>query len=106
MGCLLALMAGFFPRFALFLFWVLRPGRVDAAFDTFILPLLGIIFLPFATLMYAILHTPGVGLTAWEWFWVIVCAFFDLAHVATGYTQRSSMPRYGGSRGNPTMPPR
>ena len=92
MVCLFALMAGFFPRFALFVFWILRPARVDAAFDTFILPLLGIIFVPFATLLYAILYTPGVGLTGWEWFWVAVCALFDLAHVAAGYTQRSERP--------------
>jgi len=30
---------------------VARPARIDAAFDTFLLPLLGIIFLPFATLV-------------------------------------------------------
>jgi hypothetical protein len=104
MGCLLALMAGVFPRFALFLFWILRPARVDAAFDTFILPLLGIIFFPFATLLYAILYTPGVGLRGWEWFWVIVCALLDIAHMGAGYTQRSAMP--GRGRGYPTQPPR
>ena len=103
MGCLVVLMAGFFPRFTLFLFWILRPLRVDAAFDTFLLPLLGLIFFPFATLLYVILYTPGVGLTGWEWFWVIVCAFFDIAHVATGYTQRSGMP--GRTRGYPNQPP-
>jgi hypothetical protein len=84
------LMAAFFPRFALFLIWILRPGRVDAAFDTFILPLLGIVFLPFATLMYVLLHTPGVGLSGWEWFWVVVCAFYDLAHLGVGYMQQTS----------------
>jgi hypothetical protein len=84
------LMAAFFPRFALFLFWILRPARVDAAFDSFIFPLLGIVFLPFTTLMYAVLHTPGVGLSGWEWFWVAMCALFDLAHVGVGYMQRTS----------------
>jgi hypothetical protein len=67
MGCLFALMAGVFPRLALFILWVARPERVDAAFDTFLLPLLGIIFLPFATLMYVLLYTPGCGLTGWDW---------------------------------------
>ena len=56
MGCLLAAFAGVFPRLGLFMFWILRPARVDAAFDTWILPLLGLIFLPFATLMYAVLY--------------------------------------------------
>jgi hypothetical protein len=34
-------MAGIFPRLALFILWVARPARVDAAFafDTFLVPL-------------------------------------------------------------------
>jgi hypothetical protein len=44
MGCLFALFAGIFPRLALFILWIARPERIDAAFDTFLWPLLGIIF--------------------------------------------------------------
>jgi hypothetical protein len=102
MGCLLALFGGIFPRFGLFLVWILRPARVDAAFDTFILPLLGIIFLPFATLIYVLLYTPGVGLRGWEWFWVVICALLDIGHWGAGYTQRASMPGY---QGRATPPP-
>ena len=51
MGCLFALFAGVFPRFALFIVWVARPHMVDAAFDTWIWPLLGFLFLPFTTLI-------------------------------------------------------
>ena len=58
MGCLFAMFAGLFPRLALFILWIARPARIDAAFDTFLWPLLGIIFLPFATLMYVLLYTP------------------------------------------------
>ena len=58
MGCLFAIFAGLFPRLALFIVWLARPNLVDAAFDTWILPLVGIIFLPFATLMYVLLYTP------------------------------------------------
>ena len=90
MGCLLAGFAGFFPRLALFMFWILRPAKVDAAFDTWILPLLGIIFLPVATLMYAVLYTPGVGLTGWEWFWVVIAGVLDVSHWAVGATQRDA----------------
>jgi hypothetical protein len=89
MGCLFALMAGIFPRLAFFIYWIARPAKVDAAFDTFLIPLLGIIFLPFATLMYALLYTPGIGLTGWEWFWVVVAGLFDILHWAAGASQRS-----------------
>ena len=61
MGCLFALFGGLFPRLALLIVWIARPALVGAAFNTFLLPLLGIIFLPFATLIYVIVYTPGVG---------------------------------------------
>jgi hypothetical protein len=92
-GCLLALFAGVFPRLALVIVWVARPKMVDAAFDTWILPLLGIIFLPFATLIYVILWQTG-GLAGFDWFWVILAAILDLGHWGASYTQRSQAPGY------------
>src|SRR5262245_48113047 len=65
MGCLFAVIGGIPPRFAFFVWWIMRPAQVDAAFDTFIFPLLGIIFLPLATLLYAVLRTVG-GLSGWR----------------------------------------
>jgi hypothetical protein len=94
MGCLFAIMAGLFPRLALFIVWVAKPALVAAAFSTWIFPLLGIIFLPFATLMYVILYVPEIGgLTGWGWFWVIVSALFDLAHLATSVARRQELAR-------------
>ena len=87
-GCLFALFAGVFPRLALFIIWVARPVLVNAAFDTWILPLLGIIFLPFATLIYVVLYTPGIGLTGWEWFWVVIAGLFDIGHWVASAAQR------------------
>ena len=101
MGCLLAIFAGFFPRFGLFLVWILRPTRVDVAFSTFIFPLLGIIFLPFATLMYVLLYKPGVGVHGWDLFWVLTCVVLDIAHWGAGYTQRGSMPGAPAARSTP-----
>jgi hypothetical protein len=101
MGCLLAAFAGFFPRIALFMFWILRPARVDAAFDTWIIPLLGIVFMPFATLMYAVLYTRG-GLSGWEWFWVVVAGILDVSHWVVGASQRDT---YGSRRGQVDLAP-
>ena len=95
MGCLFALLAGFFPRLALFIVWVARPALVGAAFGTWIVPLLGIIFLPFATLIYVILYTPGVGLTGWGWFWVILALIFDLAHLGASIARRRELMASG-----------
>ena len=92
MGCLLAGFAGLFPRLALFMFWILRPARVDLAFSTWIFPLLGFIFLPFATLMYAVLYSAG-GLSGWEWFWVALCALLDIGHWGSGVFGRRRRAR-------------
>lgn len=96
MGCLLAILAGFFPRLALLVLWIARPALVAAAFNTFLLPLLGIIFLPFTTLIYVIVYTPGVGLTGFDWFWVILAVLLDIGHWGATYTQRNQMPRERG----------
>ncbi len=87
MGCLFVLMAGVFPRFALFIVWVARPTMVDRAFGSWIVPLLGLIFLPFATLMYVILWTAG-GLSGWDWFWVVLAGLLDIGHWGAGAAQR------------------
>jgi hypothetical protein len=92
MGCLFALFGGLFPRLALLILWLARPALVAAAFNTFLLPLLGIIFLPFATLIYVIVYTPGVGLTGFDWFWVILAVLLDISHWTASYTQRNQIP--------------
>jgi len=88
MGCLFALFAGFFPRLAFLMVWILRPRMVDAAFDSWIIPLLGIIFLPFATLIYTILYATGGSLSGWEWFWVVIAGLLDLTHWGAGMARR------------------
>ena len=91
MGCLFALFGGLFPRLALLIVWIARPALVGSAFSTFLLPLLGIIFLPFATLIYVIVYTPNVGLTGFDWFWVILAVLLDIGHWSASYTQRNQI---------------
>jgi hypothetical protein len=93
-GCLFALFAGFFPRVALVIVWV-ATDLVDRAFDTFIIPLLGLIFLPFTTLIYAVAWAPGVHLGNGRWIWVAVAFVIELF----GYrgTARSNRERFARS---------
>jgi hypothetical protein len=88
MGCLFAITAGVFPRLAFFIYWLVKPGKVDAAFSTVIWPILGIIFLPLTTLMYVVLYTVGVGVTGGEWFWIFLAFLLDCGHWAAGASQR------------------
>jgi len=93
MGCLLALFAGMFPRFALVIFWIARPERMDATFTSVLWPVLGIVFLPFTTLIYVLLWEPRVGVTGSDWWWVGLAALLDLSHWAATASQRSSVAR-------------
>ncbi len=92
MGCLLALMSAFAPRLVFLIIWIARPSYINAVFDTFILPLLGLIFLPFATLMWVLLDAPPVGVHGFDWVWIGLAVILDLGHYATGYSQREQMP--------------
>ena len=80
-GCLAALLPGF-SRIMLLMYWISRPLAMDAAFNTFILPCLGFMFLPFTTLMYVWL-IPGVGgIQGLDWLWLILAVLLDLSSVA------------------------
>jgi hypothetical protein len=96
MPCLFALFAGMFPRLGTLFIWIARPNMFSAAFGgSWLWPILGIIFLPFTTLMYVVLWTPGVGLTSWEWFWIIMAVVLDVMHWgSTAYSNRNRIPGY------------
>jgi hypothetical protein len=88
MGCLILLLALIGPRVALFFVWV-TTNFVDRAFDSFIVPALGFIFLPWTTLIYA-LADDGHGLNALGWFFVILAFLADLGSHAAAARQRAS----------------
>jgi hypothetical protein len=99
--CLFALLAGLFPRVAFAIYWIARPAVVDAVFGTWVWPLLGLIFLPFTTLMFTLLYTPRVGLTGWDWLWVGIALILDLGHYASSaYGNRD---RFGDSTATRSM---
>src|SRR5512138_1848757 len=104
MPCLFALLAVFAPRLLNILWWIARPTMYLAPFNGgWFLPLLGIIFLPFTTLMYALLWTPGIGLTGLDWMWLILAVFCDLMHYSsTAYANRNQIP--GMSQTGPSVP--
>jgi hypothetical protein len=87
MGCLLALLAALSPRLALVLVWIFT-NLVDRAFEGFLLPLLGLIFLPLTTLIYVLAYRPVVGVTGWGWFFVFLGVLFDLGSYGGGAMSR------------------
>jgi hypothetical protein len=94
MPCLFAMFAGLFPRLGTFFIWLARPTLFSAAFGgSWVWPILGILLLPFTTLMYVILWTPGIGLTTWDWFWLFMAVVIDVMHYSSAaYSNRSQIP--------------
>ena len=81
-SCLFSLLVAGAPRLALVLLWIFRPGRVDAAFNTDLLPILGLLFLPFVTFVYVMIAPQGVqGL---DWLWLGLALLADVGVWAVG----------------------
>jgi hypothetical protein len=97
-GCITAFVSGF-SRIMLLMVWISRPVQWNLAFDTFILPCLGFLVLPFTTLMYVwMMQGPG-GVQGLDWLWLILAAILDLASIGgAGYSNRDRIP--AGYRGS------
>ena len=88
--CCLALIAGFIgPRIALFIWWVFG-DKVDAAFSSWIWPLLGLVFLPWTTLAYVVAWGPLDGVSGLGWLLVALGLAGDIAT----YSSRAAKARY------------
>jgi hypothetical protein len=96
MGCLFVVFAAFFPRVVNILLWIARPQYFSVVFGgAWLWPLLGIIFLPFTTLMYVLMWPPA-GLNGFDWVWLGIAVLLDVSHWASsGYANRNRMPGYG-----------
>jgi len=105
MGCLLVLLAAFAPRLVVLFAWIGRPAYFDSVFDTWIWPLLGLIFLPFTTLMWLLLGAPP-GVEGWDWLWIALAVMIDISHYANTYGQRDTVSAgMGRSSSPPAAPP-
>ena len=93
LGCLLAFTAAFAPRLVLILAWIFSP-RWDLAFETWIWPLLGIIFLPYTTIMYLLSWSPGIGIVGWDWMWILMGLLLDVWKWSAVAQNRKQVPGY------------
>lgn len=91
MGWLLAALA----RVAFLVIWVTMPLVNRAFHGNWVLPLLGLLFLPFTALAYVLVYTFASGVTGWAWFWVALGFLIDLStHSAGAYSSRRRIQRY------------
>ena len=81
--CLIALLALFSPRLALFALWIFG-DLLSRAFEEWYVPLLGFFLLPWTTLAYAVMWASSDGVNGFEWFIVILAFLLDVGSYRQG----------------------
>ena len=122
LGCLLAFGASVAPRLFLILAWIFSDRWPRVWGGDFILPLLGIILVPYTTIMYMLVWTPA-GIQGWDWLWIILGLFLDFwkwsqvianrqkgmevaqSYYSTGGSSSSSSGGYSSSSVASSVPP-
>ena len=89
MCCAFLLAFGIGPRIGLIFVWIFS-SRLGDAFSSWVWPVLGFIFLPWTTLMYALAWGPLYGVSGWGWVLVALGVFLD----AATYSSRFAKDRY------------
>jgi hypothetical protein len=94
MCCFFTLLVLLGPRVAGVVWWIARPTLWSTAFNgSFIWPVLGLIFLPWATLMYMLVFRNGI--TGFDWVWIGLGVLADIAsYGGGGYGNREHLPMY------------
>ena len=87
MCCILVVLALVGPRLALFLLWLLS-DYLSRAYDTFIIPFLGFLFLPWTTIAYAFAMNSLGGLNGLGLVVVILGVLADIGVLGGGARSR------------------
>lgn len=89
MGCLLLILIGVSPRIGIVVIWLFG-DLVERAFnDGVIIPILGIIFLPWTTAFYVLGYAIGDGAAPWGILGIFIGLFMDIAlHAGTAVKAR------------------
>jgi hypothetical protein len=92
-GCLFALLAVLSPRAALVILWLFTP-LVQTVFEgRWLLPLLGLLVLPFTTLIYVLVVGALGPTTFWGWVMVLFGLAMDVRGYYDGYVHRDQLDR-------------
>lgn len=92
MGCLFLILIGVSPRLGVIALWWLTDW-IDRAFDGgWVLPLVGIILLPWTTALFTVGYIIEDTRGAWAWIGLIVGLFLDIAlHAGSATMTRRRM---------------
>ena len=93
MCCLFASILLIGPRAGVLVWWMVDQVRWKLAFENFLVPLLGFIFLPWTTMMYVAVF-PG-GVSWFDWIWLGLGILADIStYSGNAYRNRNQFPGY------------
>ena len=93
MCCVFTVLLFLGPRVGSITWWLIQPARWDVAFGSIIWPILGIIFVPWTTLMYVAVNNPVTGISLLGWLFIALAVFADVSQLAgSGYFNRDRVP--------------
>jgi hypothetical protein len=84
MPCLLLFVVLLFPRVALVLMWFFSTYLQRAYHGAVLIPLLGFIFLPLTTIVYAWEVNTGMPTSGINLLWLLLAVIFDLGGIGGG----------------------
>ncbi len=84
MPCLLVLLIAMFPRVVLVVVWLFTT-MLQHAYSNMVIPLLGFIFLPITTMVYAWMVSNGLALNGMNLFIIVIAVLLDVGgHGSSG----------------------
>jgi hypothetical protein len=89
-GCLIAFGVAVAPRLVLILAWIFS-DRWNVVWGNWVVPLLGIIFAPYTTIMYLLIWSP-TGISGFDWLWLALGVLLDVMKWAQIYNNRKGIP--------------
>jgi hypothetical protein len=87
MPCLFLILILAFPRVGLALLFLFT-HYLDRAFSSIFVLILGFIFLPITTLVYAWMINSGLPIAGVNLLWLLIAALVDLGSLGGGYSRR------------------
>jgi len=87
MPCLILILILAFPRLGIVLLWLFT-HYLDRAFNSIFVLILGFVFLPITTLVYAWMVNSGLHLSGFNLVWLLLAAAVDLSGHGGAYSRR------------------
>jgi len=90
MPCLVLILIGVSPRLGIGVIWLFTDW-VDRAFNGWVLPALGLIFLPWTTAFYIVGYIIGDAAAPWGILGIFIGLFMDIAlHTGTAFRAKNT----------------